>query len=536
MTGGVTGDARAAGNAPAAGSGPAAVNTPAADPTEFEALVAEAEARRRPLPAGLLARLGEVVGPEYVLTREADLRVYARDSWPLAALRVHHGRPLPLADAVVLPKDTAQVSAVVGLLYDSDVPIIPYGGGSGVLGGTLPLGGGVIIDVKRLDKVLEINETGLTVTAQAGILGVDLENALGRAGYTMGHFPQSIDVASLGGFIATRSAGQFSTKYGNIEDILLAVEAVLPGGQVIRTKTTARASTGPDIKNMFVGSEGTLGVITEATLRIHPRPEKRETRSYEVETFTDGLEAIRRVMRTGLRPAVIRLYDPIESYHSFKDRVSQGKCILVFVFEGLGRLVDLEAEVVDETLASFPHRKLGPEPGRHWLEKRNVVSGLPEFMSQGLVVDTLEVAATWDRVPGLYKAIIERMLAVKGIVSASAHSSHSYTQGTNLYVTFLALGPDAVTAESLYQQIWSAAMEACLEAGGTIGHHHGTGLQRVRWMPREHGSSLEVLRRLRKAFDPKGLMNPGKLLALESGGVRGRDRAPESSLGAGEVG
>lgn len=512
---------------PAAGQAQAA-------PTEFEALVAKAAADRRPLPGGLLAALREAAGPEHVLTGEADLRAYARDSWPVAALRVHHGRPLPLADAVVLPKDTAEVAAVMKLLYDAGVPIIPFGGGSGVLGGTLPLGGGVVVDVKRLDKVLEINDTGLTVTAQAGMLGIDLEKALNRAGFTMGHFPQSLDVATVGGFVATRSAGQFSTKYGNIEDILLAIEAVLPGGQVIRTKRTARSSTGPDIKSFFVGSEGTLGVITEVALRIHPLPERRDTQTYEIDTFGEGLEAIRRVMRTGLRPAVIRLYDPIESAHSFRERVTQGKCLLVFVCEGLGRLVDLELKVIDETLAGFPHRKLGAEPGRHWLNSRNVVSGLPEFMSQGLVVDTLEVAATWDRVPDLHKAIIERMFSVKGIVSASAHSSHSYTQGTNLYVTFLALGPDDATAEDLYQRIWAAAMDACLEAGGTICHHHGIGLQRVRWMPQEHGASLEVLRRVRKALDPKGLMNPGKLFDLESAGRR--DRVAGGEVGpSGEV-
>ncbi|RJQ07399.1 MAG: FAD-binding oxidoreductase [Bacillota bacterium] len=485
--------------------------TSGAPRTGFDVLLERAGRARRPFPTRLVGELGRITGPGHVLTRDADLAVYARDSWTVPALRVHHGRPLPVADAVVLPGDTAEVAAVMTLLYENDVPVIPFGGGSGVLGGTLPITGGVIVDVKRLDKVLDINDEGLTATAQAGIIGTDFETALGRAGFTWGHFPQSTDVGTLGGFIVTRSAGQFSTKYGNIEDILLAVEAVLPGGAVIRTKTTARSSTGPDIKSMFVGSEGTLGIVTEATVRIHPRPERRDTRAYEVEDFADGLEIIRRVMRTGLRPAVIRLYDPIESLHSFKERVTQGKCVIVFFYQGLGRLVDLEVEVVEETVAAFRHRKLGSEPGWHWYKRRNVVSGLPEFMTQGLVVDTLEVAATWERIPALYRAMIDRMLAVKGIVSASAHSSHSYSQGTNLYVTFLAFAPDIGTAEALYQSIWDAAMEACLEAGGTIGHHHGIGLHRAKYMPGEHGPALEVLRRLRSALDPKGLMNPGKL-------------------------
>jgi alkyldihydroxyacetonephosphate synthase len=480
--------------------------------TEFEALVARAAVERGPLPSGLLPRLSEIVGRERVRTCQADLLVYSRDSWTLAALRTLHGEDLPQADAVVLPGNTAEVAAVVKALYQTGVPIIPFGGGSGVLGGTLPVHGGVIVDTKRLDQVLEINDQGLTVTAQAGILGVDLETLLSRAGFTLGHFPQSIDVATLGGLIATRSAGQFSTKYGNIEDILLSVEAVLPMGEVIRTKRTARASTGPDLKSLLMGSEGTLGIITEATLRIHPRPETRKTRSYEVATFLDGLEVVRLVMRTGLRPAVIRLYDPIESAHSFKERVTQGKCILIFVSEGHGRLVDLEMRVVGEILASFPHRKLGSEPGRHWLANRNVVSGLPEFMNQGLVVDTLEVAATWDRIPDLYSMMTERMAAVRGVVSVSAHSSHSYTQGTNLYLTFLTYAPDAAAGEDIYQRVWTAAMESCLLAGGTIAHHHGIGLQRVRFMSAEHGSALDVLRRLRQALDPKGLMNPGKLL------------------------
>lgn len=480
----------------------------------------------------LLDDLRRVVGPEHVLCDEAARRVYARDSWPVAALRVHHGRPLAAPDAVVLPGDTAEVAAVVGLLYQAGVPIIPFGGGSGVLGGTLPVGGGVVVDTKRLDRVLEINDEGLFVTAQAGILGVDLEKALARAGFTLGHFPQSIDVATIGGFVATRSAGQFSTKYGNIEDIVLALEVVLPEGRVVRTKRTARSSTGPDLKNIFIGSEGTLGIITEVTLRIHVRPEKRETESYEIDTFSEGLEAIRRVMRAGYRPAVVRLYDPLETAHSFKERVTQGKCLLLFVCEGPARLVDLELKAVDEIMAAFPHRRLGPEPGRHWLETRNIVSGLPEFMNQGLVVDTLEVATTWDRVAQLHQAVTERMFKVKGIVSVSAHSSHSYTQGTNLYVTFLALGPDPAEAEDVYQRVWDAAMEACLEVGGTISHHHGVGLQRVKWMPRELGSAAEVLVRLKKALDPKGLMNPGKLFPTDGPAGPSGPSGPTERAGA----
>lgn len=480
-------------------------------PTEFETLLERMEGCRRPLPAGVVPALEAVVGSEHVHTGEAVRRVYARDSWPVAALRVLHGRPLPAPDAVVLPGSTAETAKVVEILYAAGVPIIPFGGGSGVLGGTLPITGGVIVDVKRLDRVVEINDQGLFVTAQAGILGIDLEQAVARRGYTVGHFPQSVDVASLGGLISTRSAGQFSTKYGNIEDLLLSLEVVLPAGRVIRTKRTARSSTGPDLKQLFMGAEGKLGIITEASLRIHPAPEKRSTETYEVGTFAEGLELIRRVMRTGLRPAVVRLYDPIESYHSFKDSVTQGKCILLFVFEGLGRLVDLEQRVVDEICAPRAARRLGPKPGQHWLVRRNVISGLPEFMNQNLVVDTLEVAATWDRVTELHEKMISAMLTVKGIVSASAHSSHSYTQGTNLYITFLAMGPDIGTAERLYQDIWRQAMTACLEAGGTMCHHHGIGLHRAQWMPAEHGESLEVLRALRRALDPQGLMNPGKL-------------------------
>jgi len=451
------------------------------------------------------------VGEEHVLTGDEALRVYSRDSWPLAALRVHHGRALPRPDAVVLPGSTAEVSAVMEILYEHEVPIIPYGGGSGVLGGTVPISGGVIVDVKGLDEVVEVSDEGLTVTAQAGILAVDLEKTLARHGFTLGHFPQSLDVASLGGLISTRSAGQLSTKYGNIEDMLLSVEVVLPGGKVIRTRKTARSSTGPDIKSMFIGAEGTLGIITEASLRIHPAPEKQATEAYEVSTFDEGLELIRRVMRTGLRPAVIRLYDPIESRHSFGSAVEQGRCILLFLCEGCARLVDLEMETIDEICSPTASRKLGPGPGRHWLERRNVVNALPEFMNQNLVVDTLEVATTWDKAADLNKAMIARMLGVKGIISASSHSSHSYTQGTNLYITFVAVGPEIESAEALYQSIWEAAMEACLEAGGTMAHHHGVGLHRARWMPGEHGEALEVLRRLRSALDPKGLMNPGKL-------------------------
>jgi FAD/FMN-containing dehydrogenases len=291
----------------------------------------------------ILQKLRNKVGPENVSDKEIDKIAYSKDYWPITLRWVLEGKTPALPDLIVWPENTKQVSDVVKIADDEEIPIVPFGEGSGVLGGAVPINGGIVIDIKRMNRILEINDKNLTVTAQPGINAMDLERALNKEGYTMGHSPQSIYCSALGGNLSTRAAGQFSTKYGKIDDMLISLEAVLPMGEIIRSKNVPKSSTGPTTERLLLGAEGTLGIITKATLKIWPYPEERALRSYSFENLENGLEVIRKILRKGMFPAVIRLYDEAETArHFYQTSRAKGKCMLILVMEGNRELVDLE--------------------------------------------------------------------------------------------------------------------------------------------------------------------------------------------------
>jgi alkyldihydroxyacetonephosphate synthase len=451
--------------------------------------------------------------PDRVLDDAAALEAHRLDYWILAHLRARQGRLGAGPVCVVRPRTTAEVAATVRAAQRHHVAVVPYGGGSGVLGGAVPPAGSLVIDLRAMDRLLELEETSLLARAQAGMMGGDYERAVTARGYTTGHYPQSIERATLGGLVATRSAGQFSTKYGNIEDLLLGLEVVLPSAETLRLSPVPRASTGPSLRELFLGSEGSLGIVTEVTLRVFPLPERRALASVGCASVAAGLDVIRRVVRAGWRPAVLRLYDATETARTFHEWVPADTCLLLVVCEGPAALVEAEMQAIEAAAGDAP--RLGPAPVEHWLEHRNTVPSWDVFLDRELMVDTIEIAATWDRVAGLYESVVGALHEVPGMVVASAHSSHSYAQGTNLYVTFVLKPEDFSRAEETYLQAWSSVMEATLAAGGTIAHHHGIGRLRVPWLERELGAAYQVLRALKRALDPAGIMNPGALLAVK---------------------
>lgn len=455
--------------------------------------------------------LAEALGADRVVTGGEVFEQHRIDYWVLAHLRAREQRLGPPPACVVRPRSTAEVQTVVRTAQRHGVPIVPYGGGSGVLGGAVAPGGSIVLDLKAMDALLGLDETSLLATAQAGLLGGEYERRIQARGYTTAHWPQSIELASLGGLVATRSAGQFSTRYGNIEDLLLGLEAVLPSGEIVRVPAFPRSATGPNLREVFLGSEGALGIVTEVTLKVFPLPEQRALGSWAFPTMAAGLDAIRRVMRVGWRPPVVRLYDAVETGRTYSAHAPEGSCILLIVSEGPTAMV--EAEMAAVAAACGDATDCGPHPVEHWLENRNTVPSWEYFFEKGMVVDTIEVAATWDRVAGLYDAVIGAMQGVPGLVAASAHSSHSYLNGTNLYITFALFPPDFAQAEDCYLQGWGRVMEATIASGGTIAHHHGVGRLRVPWLERELGSAYPVLLALKRALDPANLMNPGTLVA-----------------------
>jgi len=277
----------------------------------------------------IIEQLHSIV-PEGVSDKEVDRVTYSKDYWPITLRWLLDGKLPALPDCIVWPENVQQVTEILRLANREKIPIVPFGEGSGVVGGAIPIRGGIVVDMKKMDSVVEIDDLGLMVTVQPGINGMNLERYLNRKGYTMGHIPQSIYCSSLGGWLACRAAGQFSTKYGKIEDMVVALEAVLPDGTIIKSKPVPRSSTGPQVEQLFLGSEGRFGIITEATLKIWPYPEERSMLSFAFDDVDHALEAVRKIMRKNVYPAVVRIYDKNETLrHFYEAKDAKDKCMLV---------------------------------------------------------------------------------------------------------------------------------------------------------------------------------------------------------------
>lgn len=462
-------------------------------------------------------KLASIVGENDISVSPVDKITYSRDLWSLAAMWFRAGKIPYKPDFIVWPKNEKEVSQIVKLAQQQKIPLIPFGAGSGVCGGTVPIHGGIIVDLKKMDHIIEINDKNLTVTAEPGIIGQILENELNRLGYTMGHFPSSIYCSCLGGYLSTRSAGQLSTKYGKIEDMVLSIRVVLPDGKVIHTLTTPRTATGPNLMQLFVGSEGTLGIITQATLRIFPYPEARDFRGFIFPQVQSGLEAVRKIMRKGIKPAGVRLYDELDTTMAFADQgLKIEGCLLVLLFEGSKEVVQVEKKISVKICLEEGGKDYGAKPAEHWWEHRYDISyNMAKYMREGgrlgdfAIVDTIEVASTWDRLEQLYLKMRETMWENKALVMA--HFSHVYPEGGCIYFSFAARAESDKEAEKMYKDIWDGAMEACLKVGGTISHHHGIGLLRAKWMKKEYGEAFKIFEKIKKTIDSNNIMNPGKL-------------------------
>ncbi|OGP81672.1 MAG: hypothetical protein A2Y95_08605 [Deltaproteobacteria bacterium RBG_13_65_10] len=438
-----------------------------------------------------------------------DRIAYARDLWPMGQFWAREGKLPHPPEVVVWPESVGEIVALLRLANEKRFPVIPMGAGSGVCGGTLAIHGGVILDLKRMKRVRHLDESSLLVTAEAGIIGQHLEEWLNAHGYTLGHFPSSIYCSSFGGWIATRSAGQLSTKYGKIEDMVMGLEGVLPDGTVFSSKVSPRSAAGPRLDHLLVGSEGTLAVITAATARIRPLPEARRFAGYIYRDVRTGLDAIRKVMRRGLDPAAVRLYDETDTAMSLASLgLTAEGCLLLLVFEDVVDLIDAKAGLADAICRAEGGEALGPAPAEHWWKHRYDISYQQSPIYRGgLMVDTIEVAGTWSNLMRLYDAM---RAAIGKRMTCLAHFSHVYPEGASIYFTFVGPAGPGGDAET-YRAVWGDAMDACIKMGGTITHHHGVGLLKAPWMGEEHGPLIRIYRALKQALDPNGIMNPGKL-------------------------
>ena len=466
--------------------------------------------------ADTVAILRGALPPDRVQTDEEVRRGRAHDYWALQAIRDLGGRGAVPPACVVFPESTDEVRTVLEIADRERIAVVPYGYGSGVCGGVEPGADAIVVDLSRMSRLVGCDERSLTATVQAGLRGSDCERLLGERGFTLGHFPQSIALSSVGGWVATRASGQLSTRYGNIEDLVLALEVVLPGGRVVRTFPAPRASTGPDLRQTFLGSEGTLGIVTEVTLKLASKPAWQRGFGARLRSWQDGLDVTRELLQAGWRPALLRLYDGIEAQRNFGDWCPERTPLLLVMSEGssaMAEALELELGAARRACEGRGGEILGEAPLEKWLAHRNQVPSWPDLLAAGLVVDTIEVAATWDRIDPLLERVTAAIGAVPGILAASGHTSHAYTTGVNIYFTFIGQSKEPAEQERIYTAAWAAAMEATVEAGASIAHHHGIGRVRRGWLARELGETgVDVLRRVKAALDPNGIMNPGALL------------------------
>ncbi len=472
-------------------------------------------------PAGASARLAckRVDVPEAVLERlcsvvptttddAARVAESSRDWWPLAMTWATEGQLAGLASVVVRPDDPSQVAEVLRICNEARIPVTAAAGRSGVCGSSIPLYGGVVADLCGLDGIVDVDDESLVLDVLCGTFGDWLEHELrNRHNVTLGHWPQSINLSTVGGWLACRGAGQFSTRYGKIEDMVIGLDVTLADGTTITTGGNARQATGPDLTQLFVGSEGTLGIITGARLVLHPAPVHEASAAFGFSTFEDGLDACRRILRRGATPAVLRLYDAVESQRHFG---TTDTAVLLALDEGDPGLVTAVMTAVYEECRTG----IQVDPGfvDHWFASRNDVSQLEQLISGGLVVDTMEITGRWSQLGAIYRTTIDAIRAVDGTLAAGAHQSHAYTDGACLYFTFAGKpGDSAEHKDAYYRAVWDAGTRAVLSLGGSLSHHHGVGINRARFMREALGPGLDTLASIKDALDPNGILNPGKL-------------------------
>jgi alkyldihydroxyacetonephosphate synthase len=427
---------------------------------------------------------------------------HGRDWWPVSLLDVAAARVPAWPGVVVYAHREADVEATMRVATRHDRAVTVQGGRSSVVGGAQPRPGAIALDVTGLNEIGPIDAVSGLVEVGAGVFGPDLEDALREYGLTLGHFPQSYEISTVGGWLACRGAGQYSNRYGTAADLVRRLRVTLASGTSLDVGASApRAALGPDLTQLFVGSEGTLGVITSATLVARPRAPYEQRLAYAVSSFAHGLEVCRRVLRRGASPAVLRLYDELEAQRLF----DEPRAVLLVLDEGDERLVHATMDVVaDEAAALEP---LDVALVARWLEHRNDVSALADLWARGVVVDTIEVAAPWVALPVLGERVLAALRQLEGTVVASVHQSHAYLDGACLYFTFAGVGEQPV---DYYRRAWDAAMGVVSEHGA-ISHHHGVGRNRARFVRDALGGSFDVLAALKGVLDPRGLLNPGVL-------------------------
>lgn len=453
--------------------------------------------------------LDGVLPAERILRDDDRLRGYSHDWWPLAVKMRQLGVSEYIPIVAVLPESVEEVVDVVRYAQEHNVALTPRGLGSSVTGAPLPTAGGILLDLSRLVGEPSIDAVNHTVTVPAGVRGDDLEAYVRRSGYTLGHSPQSLDRSSVGGWLATLATGQLSSRYGGIEDLVVGYSIVLADGRLVHLEPRPRAALGTDLRQVFIGSEGTLGVFVEVTLKLFPLPELQINEAFTISDVVAGVAALRDLSQSGLRPAIVRLYDTAEAAHATKNP-DIGSPAIFLASEGLASVAKAEHAAAVEILGRHGAASIGPAPVEGWLARRYDFSHVENILTaDGGFAETIEVAANWSDIGALYEALTTALRPHADEVLG--HFSHIYEQGTSLYVILLGNAETNQAAAERIEEFWRIAMSVTAEQRGELSHHHGAGLARKPYLSLTDDGVASVSRDLKRAFDPRGILNPGKL-------------------------
>lgn len=456
-----------------------------------------------------ISELSEVFGKDNVIFDEATITNYSYDTWPVSTKWKNQGKRYFSPDVVVKPRTTEQVSEILKWASSKKISVTPWGGGSSVTGQPLATRGGIILDMTGMNKVIALDETSLMLNVQTGKFGHHLEQELNDRGYTLNHSPQSLDRSTVGGWIATRATGQFSSKYGGIEDLLISFTVVLPTGEIVETLHSPRSAVGPNVQEFFIGAEGTLGIVTEARIKIFRLSKFKLFEAITFPSVDEGLKALREISQSGIKPYLARFYDIDEAKHAMVDKEFD-HCVMFLGFDGLETTARAEYTAACDICASHSGKKIGSAPVDAWMKRRFSFETVENLLNEpGGLAETIEIAHFWGEIEETYNEL-KTALAPKA-AEVLGHFSHIYPQGVSLYVILLGKCDNDQIAEETILEIWDIVMRVCLKNGATLSHHHGAGLVRQSYIPESLGSSLEVIKKVKNALDPSNIMNPDKL-------------------------
>lgn len=508
------------------------VPPPASDPTPLHDLpkgfpmVSSRSALSR---EDIVRAVTELLGPEQVNTDPVHLRESSVDRFrKYTAVHGIYDGPMPAA--VVYPTSTDQVARLLELAQRERLAVVSRTGGTSTEGGLeTVVEDALVVDGSRMDQILDVDVENMMVTVQCGVPLQLLEDRLREHGLTTGHSPQSKPIAQMGGLVATRSIGQFSTLYGGIEDMVVGLEAVFPGGHVTRIKNVPRRAAGPDIRHVVIGNEGALAFITEVTVKVFRwYPGNTRYFGYLVPEFAAGVRLLRDLVTDGYRPSVVRLYSPEDARQHFPDH-PMDQNLVVLSAEGPAPLVAATAEAIEAAAARVDHKRVPDEEIRAWFENLNwgpdkIEAEKRSMRESAHLGYTTEVSVDWSRTAELYEAVMKRIRETfpraADLTLLGAHSSHSYQTGTNLYFVYdYAIRCEPREEIDVYHLPLNAIIvEEALRVGGSMVHHHGVGKYRTPWVKEEHGSAYYLLAGLKRAFDPDNVMNPGSVFPVDEAG------------------